>query len=416
MILRGWLTALLLCCAAAVCAQQADAPIIREITFEGNTTTRAKVMLREMVVGVGDKADPQRIEASRQAVLDLGLFHSVGVREEPVEGGVRLVFTVKEKWFILPLPRVGYDSDRHLSIGGQLTWYDLFGLNQTLRANWVRSGGDTAGRGPTQRASASYDIPFLDDSPWALNVSGGRSRGPVTTPTEYEEINENAGFIFTRALSGHPFSQGWRAGGGLQWQHEDTNGINAPSPLGHATALAGVASFRNLHYHVFSEEGTVFSVNTAFAVQDVASDYSYEQISSDWGRYMEIGTTPYQSLNVFASGGIRMQGPGRGSAFAIGGRSTLRGYPSGVFEGNFYYRVAGEYLHPLHWDWLRGLVVLEAGNAFLDPYHPNLRRVHTSLGLGLRARVTWLVNFEVEAGVAVPLDQRPEPRFFGGRN
>jgi outer membrane protein assembly factor BamA len=375
-------------------------------------------MLREMVVAVGEPADPQRIERSRQAVMDLGLFRSVTVRQEPVPDGVRLVFVVKEKWYILPLPRIGYDTDKHLSLGGQLTWYNVAGLNQTARVHWVRSGAGSAGRGPTQTLSLDYDIPFLDDTAWALSLSGGRSRGPVTDATdgtEYNETTEYGSAVFTRALSGPPFSQGWHAGAGLRWQREDTDGLNAPVPFGHATAVVGVAGYRDLRYHVYSEAGSAFNINAAVAVQGVASDYSYDQLSMSWARYLEIGDTPYQSLNFFASGGVRFQGPPRGDAFYIGGRSTLRAYRSDAFEGNGYFRVAAEYLHPVHWDWLRALVVLEAGNAWPQAYEPDLRRIHTSLGLGLRLRVTWLVNFEVEAGVAVPLDDRAAPRFFGGR-
>ena len=44
-------------------------------------------MLREMPIRVGDPADPQVLEASRQGLLDLGLFKRVELRQEPVPGG-----------------------------------------------------------------------------------------------------------------------------------------------------------------------------------------------------------------------------------------------------------------------------------------------------------------------------------------
>jgi hypothetical protein len=139
-------------------------------------------------------------------------------------------------------------------------------------------------------------------------------------------------------------------------------------------------------------------------------------LKADWRRYTQIGATPYQSLNYAISGGARFEGPNHGSAFALGGRSTLRAYSSDFLQGNAYYRFAVEYLHPLGWDWLRGLVVLEAANAMDRANDIEFNRVRTSLGLGVRLRVTWLVNFEVEGGVAVPLDRRGSPRFFGGKN
>ncbi len=410
-----WLSAMLLCIAGAAFAQQEASlpPVIREIAFEGNETTKPKVMLREIFIAVGGLADPERIERSRQAILDLRLFRSVDVRQEPVADGVRVIFVVREKWYLLPLPRIGYDSDRHLSYGGQVLWSNIGGLNQTAKINLVRSG---SGANAERSISGSYDIPFLDESAWAMNLSGGRSSGPQTYPVTYDENTDNAQIIMSKSLSTPPSSQGWRAGGGILWQNETATGTDAPESNGHATALVGVANYRDLRYLIYSEVGTTFDFRTEIASREVLSDYSYELLTADWRRYTHIGETPHQSLNFAISGGTRFEGPNHGSAFALGGRSTLRAYSSDFLEGNAYYRFAVEYLHPLGWDWLRGLVVLEAANTMDRADDIDFRRVRTSLGLGLRLRVTWLVNFEIEGGAAIPLDHRGEPRFFGGKN
>ena len=83
-------------CAAAVASAHAEPapPVIREIEFRGNETTRPVTMLREMSLHVGDPADAREIERSRQGVQDLGLFRSVDADLEPGEGGVRLVVKV----------------------------------------------------------------------------------------------------------------------------------------------------------------------------------------------------------------------------------------------------------------------------------------------------------------------------------
>lgn len=390
---------------------------IRSIAFEGNETTRAKVMLRELVVAVGDRADPQRIERSRQAIEDLGLFRSVTVREEPVRDGVRLVFVVRERWYVLPVPRLSYDSDRKLSYGGQLTWNNVAGLNHTLKLNGVRGDAAESGHGIEQSWSAAYNAPFLFDSPWTLALSGGHRRSPVEQPQVYDEYFDNAEGLLTRRLSQGPASQGWSAGGGLSWRSEETTGAQAPAAYGEATALVVVANYRNLRYHIFSEQGTTFAFRGETAFRGLSSDYGYEQVELNWRRYLEIGQRAHQSLNFFADTGAHFDGPAAPTvhAFALGGRNNLRAYPSNEFEGNAYYRVGAEYLRSLHWDWLRALVVVEAGNVFEDQGSVSLRRIRTSLGVGLRARVTWLVNFEFEAGVAIPLDTTPDPRFFGGR-
>ena len=101
--MRGTLGAVLI---GTVCAMQLahadDAvvrPTVREIVYEGNEHTRDETMAREIKIAVGDPADPRQIEASRQAILDLGLFKGVRVREEPLpDGGERVVFHVTERF------------------------------------------------------------------------------------------------------------------------------------------------------------------------------------------------------------------------------------------------------------------------------------------------------------------------------
>jgi hypothetical protein len=260
-------------------------------------------------------------------------------------------------------------------------------------------------------------MPLLDDSPWQLGLSGGHGRAPITTPTVYDEITDNVQVLFTRRLDtvGGPFSQGWSAGGGLMWQNERNSGNGAPPSQGDATALVGVAGYHDIHDLIYSTVGTQFSLRGEVAIKDWASNYGYELISASWRRNFAVGETPYQNLNFIIDGGARFDGPESGDAFALGGRSSLHGYSSGAVEGNSYYHIGVEYLHPVYWNWLRAVVVLDAGNAFASPGEPQLNRVRTSIGVGLRARVSWLVNFEVEAGVATPLDRIDSPRFFGGR-
>ena len=64
--------------------------------------------------------------------------------------------------------------------------------------------------------------------------------------------------------------------------------------------------------------------------------------------------------------------------------------------------------------WLRTVVIAEAGNVFAQPNDIDVFDVKASLGLGVRLRISTFVNFEVEAGVAVPVDGG-EVRFFAGR-
>ena len=102
-----------------------DWPTISGIDFAGNDITRPETMRRELLVHVGDPADPEAIERSRQAVQDLGLFRWVAVERKRLDDGtIRLTFVVHEKWYILPLPRVEGNSNGDYGYGGQV-WVNV---------------------------------------------------------------------------------------------------------------------------------------------------------------------------------------------------------------------------------------------------------------------------------------------------
>ena len=65
---------------------------------------------------------------------------------------------------------------------------------------------------------------------------------------------------------------------------------------------------------------------------------------------------------------------------------------------------------------MRLLLVAEAGGADDDFRGEADGTPYASLGLGLRLRVTWFVNLELELGAAVPLRGGDGVRFFAGSN
>ena len=151
--LAPWL--LMLCLAWLSEIAAASAPKVLAIRFAGNHTTRPSTMLRELTFGVGDAYDAERVEASRQAIQDLGLFRAVTVRAETLEEGVDLTFTVAEKWYLQAYPRLSAKSDGQNSLGAELRWNNLWGLNHSLRLlGRSRDSRDTdKGRDLSYRAS-----------------------------------------------------------------------------------------------------------------------------------------------------------------------------------------------------------------------------------------------------------------------
>jgi len=60
---------------------ETTSPIIVDIVFQGNKVTRPRTMIQEMVLSKGDPADPEKVELSRQAIMDLNLFKSAVIEQ-----------------------------------------------------------------------------------------------------------------------------------------------------------------------------------------------------------------------------------------------------------------------------------------------------------------------------------------------
>lgn len=391
---------------AAAHAQAAPpAPFIREIAFAGNDTTRASTMLREIPLHVGDRADPGQVERSRQAIQDLALFQSVTAELQPAEGGVRLLFTVKEKFYFIPAPRADANSDKQYSYGVQLRWYNVLGLNHTLRLTVKEENRQEANRSTALDYEASYYAPYVYDR-YGLDLSYSHTREPVELPVAYDELTQIARAVVLRSFPGDlPASQGWRLGAGLQWSAVDNQGAGAPPSGGQATSLVLNVAYTDRHYNLYSEEGQQWGAEWQGATDHAFSDYDSSTLVAHYDNSWYIGQTPHQSVAVFAEGGVHDGGAAGATtnAFELGGVGDLRGYPHSFVGGQSYYYGGIEALRPLGWDWLRGVVFFESGNAYPDGESFAVEKSYSDIGLGIRLRVKWFVRFELNAGYAYPL-------------
>jgi len=401
----------------APAAPAVETPVIRDITFSGNKTTQPKVMLREMSVHVGEPADEAAIEHSRQAIQDLGLFKSVKVTRESLPDGIRLIFVVEEKFFLLPYPRLSANVDQQYSYGAELEWNNFLGLNQSIQLIAARSDANRDGYGQQTKYSASYYVPFINDSHENLALSVSHSTTPMTNTSgdPYTEALTSAQALLTRTFSSSAASQGWTVGGGLLYQNENRYGIGAAPPYGEATALVGTLEYRDLHLNIYSEEGTHFTFRQESAIKGLLSDYGYTTLRANYDRYIPIGDVKYQTLQLSTAWGASYNEPEGVQNFSLGGGSGLRGFPSYSFNGNSFYYLATIYQRPVGWDWLRVMAAFEAGNAVPNANSVLFRNVSTDIALGFRLRIAWFIDLQFEAGWAIPLSGDSKGRFFGGR-
>jgi outer membrane protein assembly factor BamA len=151
------------------------------IVVEGNAKTKERIILRELTFAKGDTLDANtlydRLKRSRQNLLNLGLFNTVGLL--PTFLGPHEVFitiTVNERWFWWPTPIVRFADPNfntwwltkdlgRLNIGAYIFHYNTRGLNETLYAQ-VQFGY-------SKQFGLRYRFPFIDRRQrWGLTVGG----------------------------------------------------------------------------------------------------------------------------------------------------------------------------------------------------------------------------------------------------
>jgi outer membrane protein assembly factor BamA len=413
--IRATIGALLLACALAAQATAVPPPIVA-IRFEGNDVTRESVLLREMSLRVGDPADSRRIEESRQAILDLGLFRQVETHEEATPEGVVLTVRVREKRYLLPIPRFDTSSDKDVTYGAQLRWSNVFGRNHRLNA-FVQRGRFPEDRNREREKGAfmSYTAPNVFDTPWQARVSGGHIERQTPSPQGgYDEEFDRLQLLAAYDMRHSRPRRGWILGGGLFWQRQEAFGDFAPPSEGRATALVGTAEFSDLRFYVYSETGHRFTARAETARRGWVSDYSYGRVEGSYQRFIPIGQREHQTLELIAEGGAYGGGPRARNHYSLGGSSRLRGYVTDHLEGDRYYYFSSAFLRPVWRDWLRLFAVAEAGGIGRDVRGISPRGAHASIGLGARVRITWFVDVEVEGGIAWPLRGGDGAHVFAG--
>lgn len=404
---------------ACACCAAAPWPTVEAIRYAGNDITREQVISRELRIAVGEAADPARIEDSRQAILDLGLFREIEIESAPgTRGGVVLTVRVREKRYLLPIPRLDASADKDYSYGAQLRWSNIAGLNHRLNLTFDNGRYPNDSQRERERElSLSYAAPYVFGSDWA--ASARIERVERVTPGAAGRYDER--FARFEALAIRDFThgrprQGWRLGGGVLLEDQTTDGEFAPPADGRALALVGIANYDDVRFHVYSETGRRLRIRAQGAFDEVGSDYGYARLQADYFESRAWGSRDHQTLHALAQWGHRSGGPNSRDEFSLGGSSRLRGYDSDALQGDRYYYGAFEMLKPLGRDWLRGVVMLEVGGIEADRAGLRDGSPHASIGVGLRARLTWFVDIELEAGIAYPLRGGGGARVFAGTN
>ncbi len=393
-------------------AQEVPRARISEIRFSGNKTTRPEIFLQEMQVKVGDPVDVVRIEQSRQAIMDLGLFKSV--RSYISQEGDRtiLLISVKEKYYILPIPKLNRDADNKFTLGAQLRMDNLAGLNQRLRLTYEAEKVDSADTN-SKTSRMEYSYPRLRGSPYGLDVHAARTRVPTEntdsgTLVSYTTEASSAGVNLNRWLRQDFPGIGWRAGTGLIWQqqiHRVSAGMPQNLQEGRGVAFTALVEYTHVHDYLYSRGGTVYGYTGIFGAPWLGSDSDYTQHQLYFRGYYPVFEWPHSTLDVQFKLGLANDTLYGAKAYGLGGSSTLRGYKSGSITGNAFVLANMEYLTPFYNYYpVRGGVFIDVGNAYPNNDDLDFSGLKTSVGIGLRLKLKSFVKIDLRIDYAYAVD------------
>lgn len=385
---------------------------LAEIRFVGNEVTRPEILLQEMSIHVGDVVDLARIEESRQAMMDLGLFKRVDAEVLPGEAGPILQFTVAEKHYVLPVPRLNRNADGDISYGVQLRLDNLGGLNQRLRATFEHEN-PADGDEDRQELRAEYHYARVAGTPYSLDISAANVRQELVVETggvetaRYRYDARSTGFLVSRFLKREGPSRGWRVGGGLVFSHnvyEHLEGAPGLYENDNSTAFRGLAAYTDVRDLLYSRAGVSYGYDLLMQIPGSWELHDPALHRFYYRRYVPIPNLPHHNFNMQLQLGFSHEY--ESEPYFLGSSTTLRGYPRDSVIGKSFALANFEYLAPLpHTRSLRGAVFVDVGNAYPTGWGVDLTNLKTSIGLGLRWRLKSFVDISLNVDFAYAIDE-----------
>ena len=333
--------------------------VVRDIYVEGNKRTHKNIILRELFFKTGDAMLLQdlvrRFEGSRQQLMNTALFHEVVVALKSFQGyDVDIVITVKERWYIWPVPYFK-PVDRNLNqwlveqnaslsrvnYGLKLLHNNTTGRNDKLRV-WLIHGY-------TRQLALNYDRPYIDKKMrWgfstALMLGKNREINYNTIDDKQVFLKDDQGYLrnffsATAELNYRPkIRTKHRFGIGFS-QETVADTVVALNPYYFTKGSQRVAypefyynmSYYNLDYIPYPTRG--YAAEVMLSKKGFNKDMNLWQFSAKGSAIWPLGRKTFFSLNAFATVKLPFDQPFY--------NRRLLGYSDIFMQGYEYYVVDG---------------------------------------------------------------------------
>jgi outer membrane protein assembly factor BamA len=394
---------------------------INEIIFKGNAVTRESVLRQELRLREGDEADSKLIEESRQAIMNLGLFKSVtSLVEEELQNGsmvCRLIFTVEERYFLLPIPLLEAKAKNDnvaeglgsISYGFDLRHNNVMGLNHRLQLLYESEDFKDTGGDSSTESSLTYDIPRLIGTPYQLSLSAkqvlrdiNEYQDEVLSGSYHQEVNSGS-FYLSRWLNSQSISRGWRAGAGFGVtvvNYDEQSGSAFSYGSSQSVTLNTGISYDAVNEFPYHRDGEQYGYKLSLGIPQLGSDSSSHQHALFHRRYQP---TQFADSNINTQIQLKLAN-GTGTTYALGNSALLRGYENDYAEGNAMLLINLEYhQHLSGYRQLRGVLFTDFGNAWPGISEIDLSEMPAGVGVGLRWRVQSFVDVTLRVDYAMAL-------------
>lgn len=381
---------------AATKARFAHARIVA-IRFLGNKVTRASILRQQMWIHVGDPVSARLIARSRQAILNLDLFQSVRTRLRAVPGGDVLTIIVRERYYILPIPRLSRDANGDISYGGELRWDNVAGLNESL--DIVYQTTHTFNGSTVRSGSVNYDYPRIVGTPYSFSASFSRNVSPdnflINGPGQayYNYQSTAAAFTVSRFLRRDEPSTGWQAGLGMSSEQTEYGLLSGTPPYYsnlRRIDITGFIGYSRVHDHIYSRSGYAFGYNWALGLRALGSQHNQSASRFFYEAYIPMGA-PRHELDMRVELGL--SNGYHNNVYFLGGADTMRGYAYDSLAGKAMVLGNIQYLAPLFgskpWRWA---IFSDVGNTYASDSAIDLGDLGVDVGFGLRYTLNAFVH------------------------
>lgn len=382
---------------------------IRRINFEGNTTTKDKVLRRAMMIREGD---PFRLEVFKDSYIGLGQLGFFDVKASdpkidfvPDKPQVDITLKGEEAGVNEFMIQGGYGSVYGASVGASFSTKNLGGAGETL------SFSVTVGK-YQKNQSISFVEPYVLDLPYSVTASIGNGSvdydaSRVGSNYAYKQFTRSLGLAVGTRLSTFLPDKPWafwtnysvgysfrviRLEGGQNWYLKDTDNLLTSS-------INQSLAYSTVNHPFKPTRGTKISFGLEYGGWQMGSDRPFLRTNLEFAKFGNIAERHIFGINT-SYGHIYSLGNDPLAVYDLyrpGGENSLRGYRYGqvgsivkdlndksiVIGGNKQFLLNLEYQLVIS-DQARAVFFFDAGNAWASNVSAFSEPLRRSVGFEFR--------------------------------